>query len=136
MPNSKGVRITKNYIQKKFRTRDRYENEKMIYDMNLPYVPKLISYNDKNMILQIKNQCCKTIAKLSPTQRKEYHTRLKDIYRQFRTDTGYYHNDFKPQNIIIDNDDNLYLIDFESIGKKRINSLDESKNMFHRKINI
>ena len=142
MPLKVGLKIHADKVQKRFRRRKRYEKELMIYKMNLPYVPKLISHNDKNMILMIRRKCCKNFSDIPHQHRKKYYPALRELYHNFKRDTGYYHNDYKPDNIIVDQNGKLWLIDFENIGstkQDRQSHTDHNNKrieQFHRKIGL
>ena len=43
---------------------------------------------------------------------------MKQLHKRFLKDTGYYHNDVRYQNTLLDRKGRLYFIDFEKIDKK------------------
>lgn len=134
MVSGKGVSIRKDSVRKKFFTRKKYENEKMIYQMNLPYVPKLKSFDDKNMVLVMENKCCKRLLDVPRQERARFNDKVKKLFLRFHKDTGYYHNDFFPLNIIVDKNDNLFLIDFEMIDP--VITADKKKQDYLNSISI
>ena len=57
--------------------------------------------------------CCKRWGELSKEQKEKYKDQLKKLFFRFKKDTGYYHGDFAPKNIMVDTEkDKIYLIDF------------------------
>ena len=118
----KEVKITKNYIVSKFGKEDTdiFKNELFIYllakQKNISYIPKLIDYNcDKlyikteNVGISLQDYCDNYGCEFEDS----FIPKIKIIYDRF-IKLGYYHNDLRLKNIIINpNTKKLYLIDFE-----------------------
>ena len=117
-----GASITKkdNVITKKKLGKKRYENELMVYRKRLSYTPKLISADDKNRVIKISYECCKTLTQIPMKDRVKYYPKIKELYNRFKKDTGYYHDDLQPRNIIVnEKTGKITLIDFAQIVKTK-----------------
>ena len=118
----KEVKITKKYVISKFDKEDLdiFKNELFIYllakQKNISFIPKLIDYNcDKlyikteNVGISLQDYCDNYGCEFEDS----FIPRIKIIYDRF-IKLGYYHNDLRLKNIIINpNSKKLYLIDFE-----------------------
>ena len=118
----KEVKITKKYVLSKFDKEDLdiFKNELFIYllgkQKNISYIPKLIDYNcDKlyikteNVGISLQDYCDNYGCQFEDS----FIPRIKIMYDRF-IKLGYYHNDLRLKNIIINpNTKKLYLIDFE-----------------------
>ena len=118
----KEVKITKKYVLSKFDKEDIdiFKNELFIYllgkQKNLNFIPKLIDYNcDKlyikteNVGISLQDYCDNYGCQFEDS----FIPRIKIMYDRF-IKLGYYHNDLRLKNIIINpNSKKLYLIDFE-----------------------
>ena len=118
----KEVKITKNYVLSKFDKEDIdiFKNELFIYllakQKNISFIPKLIDYNcDKlyikteNVGISLQDYCDNYGCEFEDS----FIPKIKIIYDRF-IKLGYYHNDLRLKNIIINpNTKKLYLIDFE-----------------------
>ena len=114
------VKMTKNKIYKTFGSDLTYKRELMIYKMNLPYVPELLSYDDETRLIVLDKVCCKPLNRVPIPERKKYYKQAKDLFYKFHKNTGYYLYDFHPGNIILNHKTKkLKIIDFEYIGKEK-----------------
>jgi len=118
----KEVKITKKYVLSKFDKEDLdiFKNELFIYllakQKNISFIPKLIDYNcDKlyikteNVGISLQDYCDNYGCQFEDS----FIPRIKIMYDRF-IKLGYYHNDLRLKNIIINpNTKKLYLIDFE-----------------------
>ena len=118
----KEVKITKKYVLSKFDKGDLdiFKNELFIYllakQKNISFIPKLIDYNcDKlyikteNVGISLQDYCDNYGCQFEDS----FIPRIKIMYDRF-IKLGYYHNDLRLKNIIINpNTKKLYLIDFE-----------------------
>ena len=118
----KEVKITKKYVLSKFDKEDLdiFKNELFIYllakQKNISFIPKLIDYNcDKlyikteNVGISLQDYCDNYGCQFEDS----FIPRIKIMYDRF-IKLGYYHNDLRLKNIIINpNSKKLYLIDFE-----------------------
>ena len=118
----KEVKITKKYVLSKFDKGDLdiFKNELFIYllakQKNISFIPKLIDYNcDKlyikteNVGISLQDYCDNYGCQFEDS----FIPRIKIMYDRF-IKLGYYHNDLRLKNIIINpNSKKLYLIDFE-----------------------
>ena len=118
----KEVKITKKYVLSKFGKEDLdiFKNELFIYllgkQKNISYIPKLIDYNcDKlyikteNVGISLQDYCDNYGCEFEDS----FIPKIKIMYDRF-IKLGYYHNDLRLKNIIINpNSKKLYLIDFE-----------------------
>ena len=118
----KEVKISKNYIISRFNKEDLdiFKNELFIYllakQKNISYIPKLIDYNcDKlyikteNVGISLQDYCDNYGCQFEDS----FIPKIKIMYDRF-IKLGYYHNDIRLKNIIINpNSKKLYLIDFE-----------------------
>ena len=131
------VRITKNKIYKTFNSDLTYKRELMIYKMNLPYVAKMISYDDDKLEIVLNKECCKSLSAVPIKEREKYYPRAKNLFIKFKKDTGVYMYDFHPGNIILNHKtDKLKLIDFEFIGSKEKTHYRKSIQSFLVKIGV
>lgn len=113
------IKMTKNKIIKTFNSDLKYNRELLIYKMKLPYVARMISYNDDKKEIVLNKECCKSLARLPISERKKYYKKAKELFFKFKRDTGLYMYDYHPGNIILNtNNDKLKLIDFEFIGNE------------------
>ena len=107
-------------VSKKFRSKKQYDNELMVYKKNLSYTPKLISSDDKNRVIKISYECCKTLTKIPMKDRDKYYPKIKELYNRFKRDTGYYHNDLWSLNVIVnEKTGKIIFIDFAQIVKTK-----------------
>ena len=118
----KEVKITKKYVISKFNKEDLdiFKNELFIYllakQKNISFIPKLIDYNcDKlyikteNVGISLQDYCDNYGCEFEDS----FIPKIKIMYDRF-IKLGYYHNDLRLKNIIINpNTKKLYLIDFE-----------------------
>ena len=131
------VRITKNKIYKTFNSDLTYKRELMIYKMKLPYVAKMISYDDDKLEIVLNKECCKSLSAVPIKEREKYYPRAKNLFIKFKKDTGVYMYDFHPGNIILNHKtDTLKLIDFEFIGSKEKTHYRKSIQSFLVKIGV
>ena len=79
------VKITKNKIYKTFGSDLTYNRELMIYKMNLPYVPKLLSYDDDNRIIILDKVCCKSLNRVPIPERRIIINKQKIFFLNFMT---------------------------------------------------
>lgn len=116
----KTVKITKDIVKNKYEKEDLeiFKNELFFYllgqQKKIEYIPKLISYDCSKLIICTEN--VGTTLEEYCNSEEELHTflpEIKKIYNKF-IKLGYYHNDLRYKNIIINPDTKkLYLIDFE-----------------------
>ena len=118
----KEVKITKKYVLSKFDKEDLdiFKNELFIYllakQKNISFIPKLIDYNcDKlyikteNVGISLQDYCDNYGCQFEDS----FIPKIKIMYDRF-IKLGYYHNDLRLKNIIINpNTKKLYFIDFE-----------------------
>jgi len=132
---SAGVSKLKNVITKNMRTRKSFDNEMLVYSLYLPYTPKLISSDEKNLSIKISYECCKALIFLPIEEREKYYPAVKKLYDRLRKDTGMYHNDFSARNVIVNQKTGkLFLIDFSSLRKNKEDLSQETLN-FLKKLN-
>ena len=116
----KTVKITKDIVKNKYEKEDLeiFKNELFFYllgqQKHLSFIPKLVSYDCSKLIIFTENvgttleEYCNSGDELNT-----FLPKIKKIYDRF-VKMGYYHNDLRYKNIIINPDTkNLYLIDFE-----------------------
>ena len=131
------VRMTKNKIYKTFNSDLTYKRELMIYKMKLPYVAKMISYDDDKLEIVLNKECCKSLSAVPIKEREKYYPRAKNLFIKFKKDTGVYMYDFHPGNIILNHKtDKLKLIDFEFTGSKEKTHYRKSIQSFLVKIGV
>lgn len=131
------VKMTKNKIYKTFGSDLTYNRELMIYKMNLPYVPKLLSYDDDNRIIVLDKVCCKSLNRVPIPEREKYYKQAKNLFFKFYDDTGYYMYDYHPGNIILNHKTKqLKIIDFEYIGKEKKDHYRKGIQSFLTKIGV
>ena len=138
----KNVKISKEYIKTKYEKDDleMFKNELFFYllgkQKRLNYIPKLISYDCDKLIICTENvgttleDYCNSKEELY-----EFFPKIRNIYNRF-VKLGYYHNDLRYKNIIINPDTKrLYLIDFEFTSREYKDLDDENivKNLKQRK---
>ena len=138
----KSVKISKDHIKTKYEKVDfeMFKNELFFYllgkQKRLNYIPKLISYDCDKLIICTENvgttleDYCNSKEELY-----EFFPKIRNIYNRF-VKLGYYHNDLRYKNIIINPDTKrLYLIDFEFTSREYKDLDDENivKNLKQRK---
>ena len=108
-----------------------YGNEKNIYILlqNETFLPILKYFDDENYILCLTD--CGDILQhrvsMDPKfSLKDYDTQLTTIIDIMSNKYGIFHNDLRPQNICIDNNNNIKLIDFDATS----NVMKEEKYIF------
>ena len=113
------VTMTKYTVTKKFGSNTTYNKERFIYGLNLPYVAKIIKYDDENKIIVLNYECCMPLTKVPIKKREKYYEEARQLFWKFHKDTGFYLKDYHPGNIILNNTpgqrEKLVLIDFEHI---------------------
>ena len=118
----KVVKITKNYVVSNFDKEDLdiFKNELFIYllakQKNISYIPKLIDYNCEKLYIKTENvgiSLQEYCDEYGCEFEESFLKKIKIMYDKF-IKLGYYHNDLRLKNIIINpNSKKLYLIDFE-----------------------
>ena len=118
-----GVCCDRELCTKTFFDRDKYEREKQVYEMGLSYVPSLIRSDDTTMSLVTKKvgeplgSALHSVPIVGPYIDELWHAnhaeKVRDILKRFHDDTGLYHNDAFPKNVIQNVSGKLFLIDFE-----------------------
>ena len=121
----KTVKISKKYIISTFEKEDLdiFKTELFIYllgqQKKIGFIPKLIDYDCSKLVLKTENvgitleEYCESGDDLD-----DFLPQIKKIYNKF-IKVGYYHNDLRYKNIIINPDSKkLYLIDFEFTDTK------------------
>jgi tRNA A-37 threonylcarbamoyl transferase component Bud32 len=116
----KSVKISKTHVTTRYKKDDFdvFKNELFFYllgqQKRLSFIPKLVSYDCSKLIICVENvgitleEYCNSDEELNT-----FLPNIKKIYDKF-VKLGYYHNDLRYKNIIINPDTkNLYLIDFE-----------------------
>lgn len=103
-----------------------FMRELRIYKRNLPYVPRLISYDRTARTITVERVGTPlgTVwdsgvpfvgSILNTPSRSMFNARIRKLSRRFQRDTGMYHNDICYKNVLRDGK-RLYLIDFERCG--------------------
>ena len=129
----KTVKISKKYITSYFEKEDLdiFKTELFIYllgkQKKMEFIPKLIDYDCSKLVLKTENvgitleEYCESGDDLD-----DFLPQIKKIYNKF-IKVGYYHNDLRYKNIIINPDSKkLYLIDFEFTDMKEKDLDDEN----------
>ena len=121
----KTVKISKDIVKNKYEVDDLeiFKNELFFYllgqQKNISFIPKLVSYDCSKLIICVEN-VGKTLEEYCNNEEEldDFLTKIKKIYNRF-VRLGYYHNDLRYKNIIINPDTKrLYLIDFEFTDKE------------------
>lgn len=138
----KSVKISKTRVTTKYEKDDFevFKNELFFYllgqQKRLSFIPKLVSYDCSKLIICTENvgttleEYCNSGDELNT-----FLPKIKKIYDKF-VKMGYYHNDLRYKNIIINPDTkNLYLIDFEFTDREYKDLDDENivKNLKKKK---
>ena len=129
----KSVTISEDHVTTKYEKDDfeMFKNELFFYllgkQKRLNYIPKLVSYDCDKLIICTENvgttleEYCNSKEELD-----EFLPKIRNIYNRF-VKLGYYHNDLRYKNIIINPDTKrLYLIDFEFTSQE-YKDLDDEK---------
>lgn len=119
---------TKTQCKKTFTSRETFERELGVYEMNLDYVPRLIEANPAEMSIVMENAgkpfgttltaaarhlIPPTLEKMLPDHRATHVDEVRAVYERFHADTGLHHNDVQYKNVLRHDNGKLYLIDFE-----------------------
>ena len=121
----KTVKISKDIVKNKYEVDDLeiFKNELFFYllgqQKNISFIPKLVSYDCSKLIICVEN-VGKTLEEYcnSDEELEDFLPKIKKIYDRF-VKLGYYHNDLRYKNIIINPETKqLYLIDFEFTDKE------------------
>ena len=138
----KSVTISEDHVTTKYEKDDfeMFKNELFFYllgkQKRLNYIPKLVSYDCDKLIICTENvgttleEYCNSKEELD-----EFLPKIRNIYNRF-VKLGYYHNDLRYKNIIINPDTKrLYLIDFEFTSREYKDLDDENivKNLKQKK---
>ena len=138
----KSVTISEDHIKTNYDKDDleMFKNELFFYllgkQKRLSYIPKLVSYDCDKLIICTENvgttleEYCNSKEELD-----EFLPKIRNIYNRF-VKLGYYHNDLRYKNIIINPDTKrLYLIDFEFTSREYKDLDDENivKNLKKKK---
>ena len=138
----KSVTISEDHVTTKYEKDDfeMFKNELFFYllgkQKRLNYIPKLVSYDCDKLIICTENvgttleEYCNSKEELD-----EFFPKIRNIYNRF-VKLGYYHNDLRYKNIIINPDTKrLYLIDFEFTSQEYKDLDDENivKNLKKKK---
>lgn len=117
------VTCSENECRKTFSNEEAYTRELGVYQRNLDYVPTLLSYDPSTLSITTKRvgrsigTIWTSVPVLGPviglTIFYRLRHRIKTLHRLFHYDTGLYHNDLAYKNVLMDEKDKLYLIDFE-----------------------
>ena len=127
----KSVTISEDHVTTKYEKDDfeMFKNELFFYllgkQKRLNYIPKLVSYDCDKLIICTENEGT-TLEEYcnSKEELDEFLPKIRNIYNRF-VKLGYYHNDLRYKNIIINPDTKkLYLIDFE-ITSREYKDLDD-----------
>lgn len=122
----KNIKISKKYITSKFNKKDidSFKTELFIYllgkQKRIDYIPKLIDYDCSKLIIKTENVGISLQEYLDEygDDLNYFLPKIKKIYNKF-IKLGYYHNDLRLKNIIINPETKqLYLIDFEFTAKE------------------
>lgn len=121
----KTVKISKDIVKNKYEKDDLeiFKNELFFYllgqQKKIGYIPKLVSYDCSKLTICVENvgitleEHCNNKEELD-----SFLPKISKIYNRF-VKLGYYHNDLRYKNIIINPETKqLYLIDFEFTDKK------------------
>ena len=124
--------VSKNTITKRFKKKSdkafvKFIRELSVYqsstDMNLKYIPKLISYDFKNRTITIEKISgfdLGTIPESDFEEREKYLPLIKKVLKSFKKDLNLYHNDILYRNFVYNpKKGRLYIIDYESASIER-----------------
>lgn len=118
-----------NVIIKTHRTKETYKNEKRNYFLlkNENFLPKLIYFDDKNLKL-LMTDVGNALPLIEKINLKDYENELVNILNIMQYKYNIFHNDLRPKNICIDENNNIKLIDFDNAREKQIAG--EDNNIF------
>ena len=120
---------TNKFIYKFFKSDIKYDIEKDFYLNTRKYfcfIPKIYAFNDSRKLLIIEN-CGEKITKKEFMKEKDFFKILHDLI-VFKT--SYYHRDLYYKNIVKNNKNQYFIIDFESSSKKNDNIHKRSKEFY------
>lgn len=129
----KTVKISKDIVKNRYEVDDLeiFKNELFFYllgqQKKIGYIPKLVSYDCSKLIICVEN-VGKTLEEYCNNEEEldDFLPKIKKIYDRF-VKLGYYHNDLRFKNIIINPDTKkLYLIDFEFSDREYKDKDDEN----------
>lgn len=116
-------------VKKTKLSKNSYDNEMMVYKKRLSYTPKLISHNSEKKEITISYACCVPLSKISKREKEFYYPQIKKLFYRFKKDTGYYHGDFAPKNIMVNPETKkIKLIDFSVLQKDFDNVVKMARN--------
>ena len=117
------------FCYKFFKSDIKYDIEKDFYLSTRKYfcfIPKIYAFNDSRKLLIIEN-CGEKITKKEFIEEKDFFKILHDL---IVLKTSYYHRDLYYKNIVKNNKNQYFIIDFESSSKKNDNIHKRSKEFY------
>lgn len=104
-----------NVVRKKVQTRNKFWKE--VYFLQTlkewEHTPKLLGYNEKESLLYIQH-VGNALTSMRVSDRLYYRKRIIAIVNELERKYHIYHNDLRWKNIVLSEDDKLYLIDWET----------------------
>ena len=128
------VKKNNEFIQKNYKKsgHQAFLNELYFYllgdELNLEYIPELIDYSVSDRMLKIKNvgTSVHELYKGKPKLKENLHPKIIKEYKKL-IGLGFYHNDLRYKNVVYnEEEDQIYLIDFEFTSTKLIDKDDEN----------
>ena len=113
---------TKTVCKKQFTDEVAYRRELGVFQKDLPYVPKLESFDDKTRTITMERvgvplgtvwDSGMLIGPIGNQERRKHDNEIRRLEKAFLSDTGLNHNDILYKNVLRDKENKLYLIDFE-----------------------
>ena len=115
-----------------------FDNEMLVYKKRLSYTPKLISHDHEKRDFVISYECCIPLTKVPKREREFYYPQIKKLFYRLKKDTGFYHADFAPKNIIVNTKTKkVKLIDFGMLAKdfEEVSKVRRSRNEINNLLN-
>ena len=121
----------KRFVYKFFKSNNKYINEKNFYldtRKKFNFIPKLYFYNDFRRLLVIEN----VGEAIKKDEFLNNFNEIKLLHDKIVNESGYYHRDLYYKNVLKNNFNKYFIIDFESSSKENSDIHKRSKEIYIR----
>jgi hypothetical protein len=106
-------------VRKKFQTKNKYERERdfyLFFGVQLQFVPHLIDYSDSEKTIWTQYCGVSLNLKYPPKERYIFKNKIRCMTNTLQILYNLHHNDIRWKNIVENDENQLFLIDFEVIS--------------------